>query len=287
MLRVRPIEEEGSSVTFGCFEGEKEMGRVGFSTEATTPDPAWLGDLPSAETFLFGLELPWEGDWFAVGQELVLRAMEGLAPDSPRVIQANTNLEIHQAPWSRLHLFEAIGFGLFQEKHGYLWVDAGEPMKAGIVTRSLDEVGDDVYREVFAGVPAGTIDRNDAYYWAGAGPENWARVMMGFGQPEDRSTWLIGYEGTEPVGMVALSAFDEPETGTIAYIGVLPEHRGYGYGRRLLTAATVAARGRGFKQILSDVDVLNRPMRAAMVAAGHQPDLRRWHKWAYWLKLSS
>lgn len=285
MLRVRPIEEDDSSITFGCFEGDRQVGKVGFINEPTTPDSAWLGDLPPVETFLFGLELPWEGEWFELGKELVGGAIRQLGANAPAVIQANTNLETHQAPWSRLHLFEVLDFDLFQEKHGYLWVDEGESLAASMETRSLDEIGDDAYRRVFAGVPAATIDRNDAYYWAAAGPDNWARVMMTFAQPEDRATWLIGYDRGEPVGMVALSAFDEPDTGTIAYIGVLPEHRGHGHGHRLLIAATAAARQRGFTRILSDVDVLNRPMRTAMVAAGHQPDRRPWHKWAYWLKL--
>lgn len=284
MLRVRVVEEDGPAITFGCFDGDEQVGGVGFLVEPTTPDPAWLGSLPPAETFLIKLELSWEDGWLDTGRVLITEALHRLPATHGSTIQANTNLESHQAPWSRLHLFESLGFELFQEKHGYLWVDRGERLRSSLETRSLDEIGDDAYRAIFSGIPERTLDRNDAYYWSQAGPENWARVMMGFAEPGDRATWLIGYDRDDPVGMVAVSAFDEPDTGTIAYVGVLPGRRGHGYGRQLLVAATAAARGRGFERILSDVDVLNRPMRTAMVAAGHYPDRRPWHRWAHWLR---
>ena len=287
MAAIRAIDQEDVPFRYGLFRGADKVGQVDFLIEATVPNDDWLGTLPPAEMFLAGLELPWEEDWLAAGSDLLRGAVADLPPSTPAVLQANTNLEVHEHPWRRVHLLEALGFGLFQEKHGYLWVDRGEPLEVTIPTRTLEEIGDDAYRSVFSSIPAGGLDRNDNYYYDGAGPRNWASVMMTGASPEDRASYLIGYEVGEPVGMVGLSAFDEEGTGTISYIGVLPRHRGRGFGRRLLTAATAAARRRGFRQILSDVDVLNIPMRAAMVACGHQPDLRLWHRWAHWLPIST
>jgi ribosomal protein S18 acetylase RimI-like enzyme len=285
MWTVLAIDQDEVPYRHGVFRGSTQIGQVDLHIEPSVPDDAWLGSLPPLEMYLAGLQLPWEEDWFAAGADLLGNVVGDLPASTPSILQANTNLEVHKHPWRRIHLFEALGFELFQEKHGYLWVDRGEPLEANIETRSLEEVGDAVYAAVFSGVPSSGLDRNDNYYYAATGPENWARVMMTSLAPDDRSSCLIGYEGGEPVGMVALSAFDEEDTATIAYIGVLPEHRGRGWGRRLVTAATAAARHRGFKQILSDVDVLNTPMRTAMVACGHQPDLRSWHRWAHWLRL--
>ena len=220
-----------------------------------------------------------------MGSELLRGALADMPHTTPSVLQANTNLDVHEHPWSRTHLFEALGFQLFQEKHGYLWIDRGQPLDNNLETRSLEEVGEDFYRSVFSLIPARGLDRNDNYYYAATGPENWARVMMAAFDSDDRASCLIGYDGGKPIGIVGLSAFDEKDTGTIAYIGVLPDERGRGFGRRLLLAATAAARQRGFKRILSDVDVLNLPMRTAMVASDHQPDLRPWHRWAHWLRL--
>jgi ribosomal protein S18 acetylase RimI-like enzyme len=285
MAAVRAIDQEEVPYRYGLFRGSEKVGQVDVLIEATVPNDAWLGTLPAAEMFLAGLELPWEEDWLAAGSDLLRGAIAELPSSTPAFLQANTNLELHEHPWRRVHLFEALGFDLFQEKHGYLWVDRGEPLQVTIPTRTLEEIGDDAYGSIFSSIPALGLDRNDNYYYAGTGPENWARVMMTMASPEDRSSYFIGYEADDPVGMVGLSAFDEEGTGTISYIGVVPEHRGRGFGRRLLTAATAAARQRGFRQILSDVDVLNRPMRAAMVACGHQPDLRLWHRWAHWLPI--
>ena len=62
-----------------------------------------------------------------------------------------------------------------------------------------------------------------------------------------------------PSAWFAVSTFD-PGGATITFIGVVPEHRGHGYGHDLVQAATSAAHGRGFEAILSDVDTLNQPM---------------------------
>lgn len=285
MAAVRAIDQEEVPFRYGLFRGSEKVGQVDLLIEATVPNDAWLGTLPATEMFLAGLDLPWEEDWVTVGSNLLRGVIVELPSSTPAVLQANTNLELHEHPWRRVHLFEALGFDLFQEKHGYLWVDRGEPLQVTIPTRTLEEIGDDAYQSIFSLIPAQGLDRNDNYYYAGTGPQNWARVMMTMSAPEDRSSYFIGYEADEPVGMVGLSAFDEEGTGTISYIGVVPEHRGRGFGRRLLTAATAAARRRGFHQILSDVDVLNLPMRTAMVACGHQPDLRLWHRWAHWLPI--
>ncbi len=285
MSTVRSIDQDEVAFRYGVFRNSAQVGQVDLHIEASVPDDAWLGLLPPLEMFLAGLQLPWDEDWLATGVDLLTGLVADLPPSTPAVLQANTNLEVHEHPWRRVHLFEALGFELFQEKHGYLWVDRGEPLDVVLETRSLDDLGDEAYAAIFSGVPSRGLDRNDNYYYAATGPENWARVMMTSLAPEDRPSCLIGYVNDEPIGMVGLSAFDEEDTGTIAYIGVLPDHRGRGLGRQLLLAATAAARQRGFKQILSDVDVLNTPMRTAMVACGHQPDLRPWHRWAHWLRL--
>lgn len=249
MSNVRSINQEDVPFRYGVYRGSTQVGQVDVHIEPSVPDDAWLGALPPMEMFLAGLQLPWDDDWFSAGADLLRGAIADLPPTTPSVLQANTNLEVHEHPWRRIHLFEALGFSLFQEKHGYLWVDRGEPLDVAIETRSLDELGDEAYGAIFSQVPSRGLDRNDNYYYAATGSGNWARVMMTAFAPEDRSSSLIGYENGEPVGMVGLSAFDEEDTGTIAYIGVLPDHRGRGFGRKLLTAATAAARQRGFKQI--------------------------------------
>jgi ribosomal protein S18 acetylase RimI-like enzyme len=57
--------------------------------------------------------------------------------------------------------------------------------------------------------------------------------------------------------------------GTIFYLGVLPEHRGKGYGHELLAQATRVLHEVGVWRILCDTAACNRPMIAAFRAAGY------------------
>src|SRR6476660_9761120 len=61
---------------------------------------------------------------------------------------------------------------------------------------------------------------------------HWAAQMMEYLQEEDSESWLVASDAAgDPVGMVAVSTFD-PGVATITFIGVVPEHRGHGYGAR-------------------------------------------------------
>jgi ribosomal protein S18 acetylase RimI-like enzyme len=65
---------------------------------------------------------------------------------------------------------------------------------------------------------------------------HWAAQMMEYLQEEDSESWLVASEPAgDPVGMVAVSTFD-PGVATVTFIGVVPEHRGHGYGHDLLQA---------------------------------------------------
>ena len=127
----------------------------------------------------------------------------------------------------------------------------------------------------------GTLDRNDRYYLARCGPDGWGRQMVAYCEPGDEGSWLLAFEpdGTL-VGYVAVGGF-EAGVATIAHVAVVPERRGRGYINDLLMAANAAARQRGDLSMLSDVDMLNATMLAAMERAGHLRGIRPWHVWAY------
>ena len=126
-----------------------------------------------------------------------------------------------------------------------------------------------------------TLDRNDRWYRDHMDEAHWAAQMMEYLQEEDSGSWLVASDAAgDPVGMVAVSTFD-PGVATVTFIGVVPEHRGHGYGHDLLQAATSAAYGRGFEEMLSDVDTLNPPMIDTMRSAGHLDGVRPWHIWHY------
>lgn len=236
------------------------------------------------EMYLFGLSL----DWARAGArdaalELLQRSLPSVAAVGPPV-DARVNRETHPDFEARRSLLEEAGFGLFQEKESYVW-RAGGPMPARstrLTFKSLPEVGRDQFIHVMALGPAGTLDRNDRYYYELTGPVGWATVMMGFLGEGDDESWKVAFDPDgRPVGYVMLSAFDEERTATIAHIGVVPQMRGRGYIDDLLAEATHDAVARGRTSILSDADVLNVPMGAAFERAGHQAGVRPWHVWHY------
>ena len=56
---------------------------------------------------------------------------------------------------------------------------------------------------------------------------------------------------------------------TIYYLGVVPEHRGEGYGRELLAQATRVLCQVGVGRILCDTAACNRPMIKSFRTAGY------------------
>lgn len=278
---IRDLWDSGDSRPEWCFVAEADnqrVGRLGLQVSPTTSDPAWLGTLPSHEASVYGLAVSGAPE---VGRHLFAHAAaevgDRLAPTLDlRLNPAYRADAPHLAP-----LAEKWGFTLFQEKQGFEWKDEGTEIDVPgrLEFPSVDEAGIEAYRSVRARCGEGTLDRNDRYYWDGCGPENWARQMSEYLDPGDAPLWLLGYAGADAVGYVAVVR-DEELVATIGHIGVVPEQRGNGYVGDLLAAATEAARRADLARMLSDVDVLNRPMAEAMRRARHLAH-PGWHVWAY------
>ena len=179
----------------------------------------------------------------------------------------------------RRALAEETGFTLFQEKEGFRWsADVPEPERraARLSFRSIDEVGRDLFAHTMGrATPARSIGS------IATTPRSSARTA-GAARCSDTSSrrtlpsWRLAFTPDgEPAGYVNLSGFDEPGRATIAHIGVVPEQRGNGYVDELLGEYNRLARERGFTSSISDVDVENVPMRAAMERNGHRSDATR------------
>jgi len=285
--RVAAIWAAGASRPEWCFVAEDEsggrVGRVGYRVEPTVTNPAWLGTLPPVELFCFGLWLPWRHGGSDLGRVLFAGTLDRLAPELPARLDVQVNPEVHDHPSELVRLFDDIGMDLFQEKEGFTWRNSGAPIPplGRLRFATALETGRDLYQDVMARAGRDTLDRNDRWYRDHMDEAHWAAQMMQYLQDEDAESWLVAFDAAgDRVGMVAVSTFD-PGVATITFIGVVPEHRGHGYGHDLLQTATSAAHGRGFEEILSDVDTLNQPMIDTMRDAGHLEGVRRWHIWHY------
>ena len=260
----------------------EDDGGIAIGRGALFTDPLGCG-LDIREGRLAGLWLDWAHPQHRDAGRRLLDAAADLARGSTPFIERRLNPEVHGdiARWRSV--LEGAGFALFQEKEGFVWTDGGDALPAPerLSFTSISEVGVDAYAAAMGATIGGTLDRNDRWYLAICGPGGWGREMVNALEPGDERSWLLAHEPDGTLaGYVAVGAFEDG-VGTIVHIGVAPARRGRGYVDELLRAANRAARERGYRSMLSDVDTVNVPMLAAMERNGHRRGPRPWHVWAY------
>jgi GNAT superfamily N-acetyltransferase len=87
--------------------------------------------------------------------------------------------------------------------------------------------------------------------------------------PSPRAWWRIAtLEPGDPVGFVIPARNDY--NAVIAYIGVVPAHRGHGYIDDILAEGTRILAAEGVPRIRANTDVGNFPMEAAFARAGYE-----------------
>jgi GNAT superfamily N-acetyltransferase len=285
--RIRAAWGDGRSGPGQTFLAERDGRPVGRLVYVSSPLATVMPNV--LEALVLGLLLPWdESDAVEIGRRLIVETL-GVLPDDVLAVDARANPEYMPAAELRRSVFDAAGLPLFQEKEGFLW-RSSEPdpplqREPRLHFRSIEEAGPEPFARVMARGVIGTLDRQDRYYRELVGPEAWGREMLGYLEPVDASAWLLALDGDgAEVGYVLVGGFDEPDRATIVHIGVVPEARGRGYIDELLQAANAAARRRGFDLMLSDVDVQNAPMLAAMERNGHSAAATTWHDWHYRLE---
>jgi len=266
--------------------------------------PAWTmlaeeDGVPVARAALcteeFGCGLPIRegrlaGLWVRSGTDSARNAARGLLDRATELasgevpfIERRLNAEVHHDIGFWQSALGDAGFSLFQEKRGFVWTDAGQelPAPTRLIFRPLSEIGAEAFAAAMAATIPGTLDRNDRFYLDACGAHGWGREMIGALEAGDEGAWQVAHEPDGTLaGYVAVGTFEDG-VGTIAHIGVAPNRRGRGYVNDLLLAANRAARARGHRSVLSDVDVENAPMLAAMERNDHRPGIRPWHVWAY------
>ncbi|MFI6265224.1 GNAT family N-acetyltransferase [Micromonospora sp. NPDC051006] len=125
-----------------------------------------------------------------------------------------------------------------------------------LMTRALDGTLDAHSRADLAQMPAHE-----------AAAQHYERELATYSSP--RRWWQIATlgEGGEPVGFIipARNAYHP----VIAYLGVVPEHRGNGYAHGLLAEGTRILAGENVPRIRAATDLGNAPMANAFARAGY------------------
>ena len=98
-------------------------------------------------------------------------------------------------------------------------------------------------------LPETTVDRPASQQLAGYRQD----------QTDPPHWWLAERPGEDPIGVVMLSESEMPRTGEIAYLGLVPEARGRGFGQALILQGISAANRAGILNLGLSVDVRNSP----------------------------
>ena len=114
-------------------------------------------------------------------------------------------------------------------------------------------------------ISEGSLDHDTRVEVAASGAEAEARWMYDdlMARKAKPDWFVIGHLGDSPVGLVA------PDDHSIAYIGVVPEHRGHGYVDDLLARGTRTLAAEGVRRVVAVTDVANVPAAAAFRRAGY------------------
>jgi mycothiol synthase len=98
----------------------------------------------------------------------------------------------------------------------------------------------------------------------------------------DPGRWWLGLAGGRPVGVLLLCEVPEWAAWDVAYVGVVPEARGLGYGRELMHKALSEAQADGVARLTLSVDVRNRPAWELYTDLGFTQNDRREVYLAIW-----
>ncbi|MEV4598791.1 GNAT family N-acetyltransferase [Amycolatopsis sp. NPDC049253] len=171
---------------------------------------------------------------------------------------------------SRIQAATAAGMEVLVERYRYTWTPAdGVPRRPGRLEFRA-EPHDDKFLEVFRRVHQGSLDAHVRRTVAAHGLDAAAREDLDLLRwlPSPRDWWRLAY--TREGDLVGLTIpARNPSVPIVAYVGVVPEHRGHGYAYDLLVEATHELVGHGAEKIVAATDVTNGPMAAAFAKAGY------------------
>ncbi len=153
---------------------------------------------------------------------------------------------------------EAAGFVLHREKvFVERALDDVQRPKTSLSFVPLEAYGEKGFIDLLYACTAG-----DPFEDRDASPreEQYAELVRDAGTAWSAGGWYTALDGGAPVGVVLPQPYPDDPRGTIFYIGVLPAHRGRGYGATLHAFGLACLSGRA-RSYVGSTDVRNEPMR--------------------------
>ncbi|TKT04353.1 GNAT family N-acetyltransferase [Streptomyces lasalocidi] len=171
---------------------------------------------------------------------------------------------------ARFAAARAAGYALLVERYRYRWTRAcGLPERPGRL-RFAPEPDDGVFLDALRRIHAGTLDAHARAAIAGGGSERAAREELDFLHwfPSPRAWWQVARTPDGDLAGIHVPAHN-PDSPCVAFVGVLPEHRGHGYGFDLLAECTHHLAAHGAESVAAATDQGNAPMVSHFARAGY------------------
>jgi RimJ/RimL family protein N-acetyltransferase len=244
----------------------------------------WAMPDQAVPTDIVLIEVDWSDEDLTVGQTLLANVHELAAElgaealahsvDSP---PAAPQYQEHDAV--RIRLLEGSGYELLRD--GLRWAYQGSSSRAAaperaLVFRTLSEVGDAAFVDAMAATYEGTRDSWIKRTVDEQGRPGAARAdFLDYREMEHRPEWWeLAYTAEGALAGVIMAARN-PSTAVIAYVGVVPEHRGRGLAVELVRRGTERLVSSGASEIRGDCDRGNVGMVKAFERAGYDQFARR------------
>ncbi|MEV8611072.1 GNAT family N-acetyltransferase [Amycolatopsis sp. NPDC051373] len=171
---------------------------------------------------------------------------------------------------TRIEAAEAAGMRVLVERYRYTWTPESGLRQKPDRLQFKAEPDDAKILDVFRRVHQGSLDAHARRTIAEHGLEAAAQEDLDLLRrlPSPRDWWRLAYTREGHLVGLTIPARNQT-TPIVAYVGVVPEHRGRGYAYDLLVEATHELVGRGAETIAAATDVTNKPMAAAFAKAGY------------------
>lgn len=248
-----------------ALRGDREVARAGWWSRAGTEDSLVLDIFDIDGDIEDGVRL------LTAALPAVIRP-NAVPPDYVRFLPVDWRDRQHtrQAIQDRMAALERVGAKLFVERLRLEW-RAGTPVAelSGRLTlrpvRSPAELIDLMTLVLDGTLDAHSRDELTRMSARQAAREQYHDELERYASPHE--WWRIAaLPAGEPVGFVIPADNGNP---IIAYLGVVPAHRGHGYVHDLLAAGTSLLAAQNVPRIRATTDVGNAPMAAAFALAGY------------------
>ena len=177
---------------------------------------------------------------------------------------------------ARIRLLHSCGYELLRD--GLRWLATAPRAHEGgpLRFRSLPEVGEAAFVDAIAATLQGTPDTELQRDVEERGAHDAARdYLLDHQSLEHRPEWFeLAYAADGTLAGVIMGARN-PTSAVIAYVGVVPEHRGRGLAAPLVRRGTARLVAGGATEIRGDCDRANVAMAKAFERAGYERFARR------------